>query len=47
VRVTLKAALEMNGFEVVSAAGVNDALQCIAAEKFDVLLYIVRQAILS
>jgi ActR/RegA family two-component response regulator len=38
VRMTLKAALEMNGFEVVAAVGVNDALQCIAAEKFDVLI---------
>lgn len=38
VRITLKAALEMNGFEVVAAAGVNEALHCIAAEKFDVLI---------
>lgn len=38
VRVTLQEALKINGFEVVIAAGVNDALQCIAAEKFDVLI---------
>jgi ActR/RegA family two-component response regulator len=38
VRITLQAALEMNGFEVVAAAGVNEALQCIAAGKFDVLI---------
>ena len=38
VRTTLKAALEMNGFEVVAAAGVNEALQCIGAGKFDVLI---------
>lgn len=38
VRITLKAALEMNGFEVVAAAGVNEALHCMAAEKFDVLI---------
>jgi CheY-like chemotaxis protein len=38
VRITLKAALEINGFEVVTAAGVNEALQRIAAGKFDVLI---------
>jgi DNA-binding response OmpR family regulator len=38
VLITVKEALEINGFEVVAAVGVNDALQCIAAEKFDVLL---------
>ncbi|HXO39121.1 MAG TPA: response regulator [Candidatus Acidoferrum sp.] len=38
VRTTLQAALEINGFEVVTAGGVNEALQCIAAEKFDVLI---------
>ncbi len=38
VRITLKAALKMNGFDVVTAAGVNDALQLIAAGKFDVLI---------
>lgn len=38
VRITLQAALKINGFDVVTAAGVNDALQCIAAEKFDVLI---------
>ncbi|HSK44210.1 MAG TPA: response regulator [Candidatus Binatia bacterium] len=38
VRATLQEALKINGFEVVTAAGVNDALQCIAAEKFDVLI---------
>jgi len=35
---TLQAALALNGFEVVTAVGVNDALQRIAAEKFDVLI---------
>jgi ActR/RegA family two-component response regulator len=38
VRVTLKAALEINGFDVTSAAGVNEALQCIGASDFDVLI---------
>src|SRR5580704_14408511 len=38
VRITLQEALKINGFEVVTAPGVNDALQCIAAEKFDVLI---------
>jgi len=38
VRTTLKAALEMNGFEVVAAAGVNEALQCIGSGRFDVLI---------
>jgi ActR/RegA family two-component response regulator len=38
VRITLQAALKINGFEVVTAAGVNEALQCIAAGKFDVLI---------
>jgi ActR/RegA family two-component response regulator len=38
VRITLQAALQINGFEVVTAAGVNDALQFIAAGKFDVLI---------
>ena len=36
--ITLQEALTVNGFEVVPAAGVNEALQCIAAEKFDVLI---------
>ncbi len=36
--ITLQEALTVNGFDVVPAAGVNDALQCIAAEKFDVLI---------
>jgi len=35
---TLQTALTLNGFEVVTAVGVNDALQRIAAEKFDVLI---------
>jgi len=38
VRTTLKAALEMNGFEVVAAAGVNEALQYIGSGRFDVLI---------
>jgi len=38
VRTTLKEALEMNGFEVVAAAGVNEALQCIGSGRFDVLI---------
>ncbi len=33
VRTTLKAALKMNGFEVVTAAGVNEALQFIGSRK--------------
>jgi CheY-like chemotaxis protein len=36
--ITLQEALTVNGFEVVPAAGVNEALQRIAAEKFDVLI---------
>lgn len=38
VLITLQEALTVNGFDVVTAAGVNDALQRIAAEKFDVLI---------
>jgi ActR/RegA family two-component response regulator len=38
VLVTLKQSLEINGFEVVAASGVNDALRSIAADRFDVLL---------
>jgi ActR/RegA family two-component response regulator len=38
VRVTLKAALEINGFDVTAAGGVNEALQCIGASEFDVLI---------
>ncbi|HXO37866.1 MAG TPA: response regulator [Candidatus Acidoferrum sp.] len=38
LRVMLQEALEINGFEVVTAAGVNEALRCIAAGKFDVLI---------
>lgn len=38
VRVTLKAALEINGFDVTSAGGVNEALQCIGASDFEVLI---------
>jgi CheY-like chemotaxis protein len=38
VRTTLKAVLEHHDFEVVTAPGVNEALQRIGAEKFDVLL---------
>jgi CheY-like chemotaxis protein len=35
---TLQEALAVNGFEVVTAVGVNDALQRIAAAQFDVLI---------
>jgi CheY-like chemotaxis protein len=35
---TLTMVLRGNGFEVVAAASVNDALRCIAAETFDVLV---------
>lgn len=35
---TLQEALTINGFDVVTAPGVNDALQRIAAQKFDVLI---------
>jgi ActR/RegA family two-component response regulator len=38
VLITLKEALKINGFEVTTAGGVNEALQCIAADKFDVLI---------
>jgi CheY-like chemotaxis protein len=38
VRCNLQEQLEIHGFEVVTASGVNDALQCIIAEPFDVLL---------
>jgi ActR/RegA family two-component response regulator len=38
VLITLQEALKINGFEVTTAIGVNDALQCIGAEKFDVLI---------
>jgi CheY-like chemotaxis protein len=38
VLITLQEALTVNGVEVVPAAGVNEALQRIAAEKFDVLI---------
>src|SRR4030081_1889326 len=38
VRDMLRAALERDGFEVISVANVREALSCIATEKFDVLL---------
>jgi ActR/RegA family two-component response regulator len=38
VLITLQEALTINGFEVTTAAGVNEALQCIGANKFDVLI---------
>jgi len=38
VLVTLSAVLRHNGFDVVSAANVNDALRVIGSETFDVLL---------
>jgi ActR/RegA family two-component response regulator len=38
VRITLQAALEMNGFEVASATGVNEALHLIGEQQFDVLV---------
>jgi DNA-binding response OmpR family regulator len=34
----MKSLLESKGFEVVAVGGVTDALKCIAAEKFDVLV---------
>jgi CheY-like chemotaxis protein len=38
VRISLAKVLEVNGFEVVAAASVNDALAQIGSSKFDVLL---------
>jgi DNA-binding NtrC family response regulator len=38
IRTSLKAILEQNGFEVVCADGVPEALACIAVAKFDVLV---------
>ena len=38
VRDMLRESLERDGFEVVAAGTVRDALSCIAAEKFDLLL---------
>ena len=38
VRITLQKVLEHNDFEVVAAAGVNDALRHISAGRFDVLV---------
>jgi DNA-binding NtrC family response regulator len=38
VRVSLQQVLEHNDFEVVASSGVNDALQRISTERFDVLL---------
>ena len=38
VLLTLQEALKINGFEVTTAAGVNDALRCIAEREFDVLI---------
>ena len=38
VRNMLREALERDGFEVVEATNVREALSCIAAESFDVLL---------
>src|SRR5579864_5457511 len=38
VRITLQQVLEHNDFEVVAAAGVNDALRHISAGRFDVLV---------
>src|SRR5947209_1350022 len=38
VRSTLQKVLEQNDFEVVPASGVNEALQRMGAERFDVLL---------
>jgi DNA-binding response OmpR family regulator len=38
VRAMMTSALELKGFEVVSAANVTDALRCIATECFDLLL---------
>jgi CheY-like chemotaxis protein len=38
VRAVFQEGLEAYGFEVVAAAGVNEALRLISTEKFDVLL---------
>jgi len=38
VRAMMKATLERKGFDVVLAASVAEALGCIAAESFDVLI---------
>jgi ActR/RegA family two-component response regulator len=38
VLITLQEALKINGFDVTTAGGVNEALQCIGANKFDVLI---------
>jgi len=38
LRLTLPAILKMHGYEVTAAATVPEALQCMQAEKFDVLL---------
>ena len=38
IRVTLPAILQNEGFEITTAATVSEALQCIARERFDVLL---------
>jgi DNA-binding response OmpR family regulator len=38
VRVTLSKVLEHNGFDIIAAANVNDALHLIGSETFDVLL---------
>src|SRR5471032_2517700 len=38
IRISMQQVLEVNGFEVVAASGVNDALRHIAAGPFDVLL---------
>jgi ActR/RegA family two-component response regulator len=38
VREMMSRSLKSKGFEVVAAGGVTDALQCIATEKFDVLI---------
>src|ERR1019366_1962424 len=38
VRLTLQEALQRDGFDVVSASNVRDALKLIATETFDVLL---------
>jgi CheY-like chemotaxis protein len=38
IREVSQAGLERNGFEVVTASSVNEALRLISTEKFDVLL---------
>jgi hypothetical protein len=36
----MREGLQRDGFEVVTASNVSDALQCIATEEFDVLFFV-------